>query len=219
MDDRRAIEDLRKLAAQDAELGARERALQELDEIVRRIRERAEAIEQFFARYEAARHGARAAITAADAEVARRRQAVAEGELALTAERDEERRELARRALARAEDHLSVAVISLARTQTDAEQLEREAQDSQRELSELEQTARRLSSDLPDVAPPGAGAHALVEWASGAHAPLFVAVRQIETERERVIREANELASALLAEPTYGSTPAQALARVEQRVA
>ena len=34
-------------------------------------------------------------------------------------------------------------------------------------------------------------------------------------QRERVIREANELATMLLGEPAYGATVAQALARVE----
>src|SRR6478752_8371180 len=129
--------------------------------------------------------------------------------------RDEERRELARRAVARAEDHLSVAEIALGRASTDAAQLEREAADWQRELPLLEDRARQLSADLRDVEAPGSGAPALIAWASHAHASLFVAVRQLEAERERVIREANELASALVGEPTYGSTPAQALARVE----
>jgi hypothetical protein len=54
----------------------------------------------------------------------------------------------------------------------------------------------------------------LVAWASRAHAELFVAAGQIAAQRERVIREANELASMLLGEPTYGSTVEQALARV-----
>ena len=65
---------------------------------------------------------------------------------------------------------------------------------------------------MPDVPPLGSS---LVEWASHAHAELFVAAGQIDVQRERVIREANELASMLLGEPTYGATVAQALARVE----
>ena len=219
MDDLRAIEDLRRLVARDEELGIRERRLQEFDAIVRRIRERSEAMQVFFARYEEARRRGRTAIEGARGEVTRRQHEVAAAETTLAAERDEARRELARRAVARAEDHLSVAGISLARAQADAERLEQEAQDWQEELPELEQDAHRLSPDLPDVGQPAPGAQALVDWAAHAHAPLFVAVRQIEAERERVIREANELASALLAEPTYGTTPAQALARVEQRVA
>ena len=56
----------------------------------------------------------------------------------------------------------------------------------------------------------------LIEWASSKHAELFVALGQLDTQRERVIREANELATALLGEPTFGSTPAQVLERVER---
>jgi hypothetical protein len=218
MDDRRAIEDLRKLAARDVTLGTREHRLLELDAVVRRIRGRAEAMEQFFARYEEARRRARSAIDAADAAVAMRCRQVAEAEAALAAEGDQERRELARRALERAEDHLSVAQISRASALSDAKQLEQQAEDWQEELPELERVARELSPDLPDVEPPGSGGRMLIEWAAHAHATLFVAVRQVETERERVIREANELASALLGEPTYGSTAAQALDRVEHAV-
>ena len=55
----------------------------------------------------------------------------------------------------------------------------------------------------------------LVDWAARAQASLFVAVGQIDTQRDRVIREANELATMLLGEPTYGATPEQARARVE----
>ena len=215
--DRRAIDDLRRLAALDDELAARERSLQELDESVREVRGRAEALEAFFAGYDEAERRTRSATESAVAEVERRRAAVGEAKAALEHARDEERRELAGRALARAEDHLSVAEIALGRASIDAAQLEREAADWQRELPLLEDRARQLSTDLRDVDAGGSGAPALIAWASHAHASLFVAVRQLEAERERVIREANELASALAGEPTYGSTPAQALARIERR--
>ena len=213
--DRRALDDLRRLAELDDELGAHERRLQELDETVRELRGRAEALEAFFAGYDEAERRTRSAAESSRAEVERRRAEVGEAKTALADARDDERRELARRALARAEDHLSVAEIALGRSSTDASQLERQAADWQRELPLLEARAGELSADLRDVEAPDSGAPALIAWASHAHASLFVAVRQLEAERERVIREANELASALVGEPTYGSTPAQALARVE----
>jgi hypothetical protein len=68
---------------------------------------------------------------------------------------------------------------------------------------------------VPEVPAPEGGPRALVEWASRAHAELFVGARQIDAQRERVIREANELASMVLGEPTYGSSVSQALSRVE----
>jgi len=216
--DRRAIEDLRRLAAQDEQLTEREHSLRELDSAVRRIRERAEGFEEFFARREVAGSRALLAIEAAEAEVAERRKEIGEAQTALAAERDEERRALAQRALARAEDHLSVAEATLGRARADQDELEQQATAWQEELPLLEQRAADLSGQIPDAGMPASGAPALVAWASHGHAELFVAVRQLETERERVIREANELASALLGEPTYGSTVAQALGRVEHAV-
>ena len=109
--DQRATEDLRRLAAQDDELAAREHRLQELDATVRELRERAAALDEFFARLRRSR-----ATRACGDRVSRGegRQGAARRwprpKAALAAERDEERRELARRALARAEDHLSVAL-------------------------------------------------------------------------------------------------------------
>jgi chromosome segregation ATPase len=216
--DGRAIEDLRRLATQDEQLAEREHGLRELDSEVRRIRERAEGFEAFFAHFEDAGRRAESAVESAEAEVARRRREMGEAEAALAAERDEERRELARRALARAEDHHSVAEAGLGRARADKEELEQQASAWQEELPLLETRAAELSGQIPDAGMPASGAQALVAWASHAHAELFVAVRQLETERERVIREANELASALLGEPTYGSTVAQALGRVEHAV-
>jgi len=66
-----------------------------------------------------------------------------------------------------------------------------------------------------DAVPPApAGVRELVEWASHAHAELFVAAGQLDAQRDRVIREANELATMLLGEPTYGSSVAQLAQRV-----
>jgi hypothetical protein len=86
--DRRAIDDLHRLAALDDELAARERRLQELDETVRELRARAEALKTFFARYDDAERRARSAIESAEAEVARRHAEVAEAKAALEEERD-----------------------------------------------------------------------------------------------------------------------------------
>ena len=140
--DRRAIDDLRRLAALDDELAVRERRLQELDETVRELRGRAEALEAFFAGYDEAERRTRSATESAAAEVERRRAEVGEAKAELEGARDDERRELAGRALARAEDHLSVAEIARGRASTDAAQLEREAADWQRELPLLEDRAR-----------------------------------------------------------------------------
>ena len=78
----------------------------------------------------------------------------------------------------------------------------------------LEARARAVADAAEHVPAPPEGVRELVEWASHAHAELFVAVRQLASERERLIREANELATSLLGEPTYGSTVAQLAERV-----
>ena len=148
--DRRAIDDLRRLAALDDELAARERRLQELDETVRELRGRAEALEAFFAGYDEAERRARVAIESAEPEVARRRAEVGEAKAALDAARDDERRELARpRARARRGSPVRRARSHSSRASTDAAQLEREAADWQRELPLLEDRARRALDGSP----------------------------------------------------------------------
>src|SRR5258707_450769 len=62
-----------------------------------------------------------------------------------------------------------------------------------------------------------AGAPGSIDGPTPTHAELLVPPGQLDTSRERLIREAHELASMLLGEPTYGATIGQALARVEVR--
>ncbi len=96
-----------------------------------------------------------------------------------------------------------------------SEAFERDAAELPAELTTLEGDARGIAATahLPEPSP-SAGPRNLAEWASRSHAELFVARSQIDTQRERISREANELASMLLGEATYGSTVAQALQRV-----
>lgn len=98
-----------------------------------------------------------------------------------------------------------------------AQALEREAAALPQELPRLEAQARRVAAGTNGVRTPSSGPDGLVGWASHARAELFVTLSQLTTRRDRVIREANELATSLLGEPTYGSTVAQALRRVEAR--
>ncbi len=215
--DERALDELRALARRDAELGARASRLRELDSEVGALRGRAEEIDRFFASYPAGEAARRAAVERAEAEVDRRRRERAEAEAAVEAARDDEQQAHARHALTRAADHVEVA--EAARTRAVAEQgaLEREAASLPREVPHLEQRAAAVAAAADAVPEPPTGLRELAAWASHAHAELFVAAGHLDTQRERVIREANELASMLLGEPTYGSTPGQALERVEQR--
>jgi chromosome segregation ATPase len=179
-----------------------------MDGTVAAIRARAEAIDAFFAAYpeEGDRRGAE--LREAQEELRRRREELANAERRLAETRDDEARIHAEHAVARAVDHIAVAETRRERAQSAHDELEQDASALPRELDELEARARAV----PDVPPLG---NSIVDWASHAHAELFVAAGQIDVQRERVIREANELATMLLGEPTYGATVAQALARVE----
>jgi DNA repair exonuclease SbcCD ATPase subunit len=206
--DERAVNELRRLAALDAELAESASTLRELDGTVATIRDRAEAIDAFFAAYPEAEAHRSAELKEAQEELPRRRDELAAAQRTLAEAHEEEARIHAEHAVARALDHIAVAEDRLARARSAHDELERDAAALPRELDELEVRARAI----PGVPPLGSS---LVEWASRAHAELFVAAGQIDVQRERVIREANELASMLLGEPTYGATVAQALTRVE----
>ncbi len=205
-----ALTELRRLAEQDTSLAERSAALQHLDAEVAAIRARAEAIEAFFSSYPEAESRRKGELKEAEAELERRHQELAAGEQRLTEARDSDMRAAAEHEIARARDHIAVAASRLLRAQSAYDELERGAAVLPRELDELDARARAVG----DVPPPSGS---LSAWASHAHAELFVAAGQVDTQRERVIREAHELAAMLLGEPTYGATVAQALARVEAR--
>jgi DNA repair exonuclease SbcCD ATPase subunit len=206
--DERAVDELRRLASLDAELSARASALRELDGRVAELRARAEAIDAFFAAYPEEEPRLRGDLQDARDELVRRQEELAGAERRLAETADEEQRIHTEHAVARALDHVAVAEGRIERGQSSYDELERDAAALPGELTELEGRAR----GVPGVPPLG---RSLVEWASHAHAELFVAAGQIDVQRERVIREANELASMLLGESTYGATVAQALLRVE----
>jgi chromosome segregation ATPase len=207
--DERAVDELRRLAALDAELWARASALRELDGRVAALRARAEATDAFFAAYPEEEPRLRRELNDAQDELVRREEELAGAERRLAEAHDEEERIHTEHAVARALDHVAVAAGRIERARSSYDELERDAAALPRELTELEARARAV----PGVPPLGGS---LVEWASHAHAELFVAAGQIDVQRERVIREANELASMLLGDPTYGATVAQALSRVER---
>lgn len=207
--DERAVNELRRLAALDAELEESASALRSVDGRVATIRGRAEAIDAFFAAYREEETRRSAELKEAQEELRRRGAERESAERMLANAREDEARIHAEHAVARALDHIAVAEDRRARAQSAHDELERDAAALPRELDELEARARAVSG-VP------AFDGSLVEWASHAHAELFVATGQIDVQRERVIREANELATMLTAEPTYGSTVAQALQRVER---
>jgi chromosome segregation ATPase len=215
--DDRALNDLRQLALRDAEFADQAVRLRELDAEVAEIRTAAETVDRFFAGYPAEDTARRDALREAEAELARRRDELRDAESTLAQARDDDARAHARYAIDRAHDHVAVAESGLARAREAHGELEREAAALPERVPALEERAAAIASEVPDVPASGKGPRALIDWASHAHAELFVAAGHIDTQRERMIREANELASMLTGEPTYGSTTAQALARAELR--
>jgi hypothetical protein len=206
MDDR-ALAELRDLARRDAELAGAATELRRRDLAATQLRTRAEAIESFFLTYPDEAAERNEALAAASAELARRRAELEAADAARAHARDEDARIHAQNGVERARDHIVVAEATLRRAEGDVAALEREAAALPIELVELERESGVT------------GARALVDWAAHRHAELFVASGQTDAARERVIREAHELASMLLGEPTYGATVAQALDRVERHCA
>ncbi len=207
------LAELRALEQRDSELADRGKRLHQAADEAAALRVRAEEIDAFFAGYPAAETRARAAVGAAEADLAARRAGLADAETELAAATGEER-DAAERAVARARDHLQIAEGRVERAVADRDELEQTAASLPRELPELAARAAAIAEGDP----PGDAPRELADWAARLQASLFVAAGQIDTQRERVIREANELATMLLGEPTYGATPAQARARVEATI-
>lgn len=203
-----ALAELRALAARDAELAGRRAEIARRDAEAAAIRARAEEIDAALATHPAERRSREAELDEARGELERRRGELAHAQRVLEEAQSGEGREHARHAVNRARDHIAVAQARLDRAGAALAALEAEAHELPGELEGLDARARALFG-----APAVAGS--LVDWASRTRAEAFVAGGQIDAERERIIREANELASMLLGEPTYGSTAGQALARVE----
>jgi hypothetical protein len=203
--DDRALSELRDLSGRDAALTARAAEFRTRDAEVAELRRRAEAIDAFLATFAQEHERRRTAVAAALGELAGRHDELKQAEAELARSRDEDARFHGQHAVNRAHDHIAIATKNLARAETVVAELQRDAATVPDELAELE---RRSGAGV-------SGALALIDWASREHAELFVAAGQIDAQRELVIREANELASMLLGEPTFGTTVAQALARVE----
>lgn len=208
------VDELRSLVLLEREEAGESERLHRLDAEVAELRTRFEAIASFFAG-ERDEHGRlRLDEDEARAEVDRRETEIVAAESELARAANDTERALSEQRLTRARDHLEVAAHAAERAAENRAAFEREAAELTAELPRLEQRVRELSSEIPSGTPPEGGD--LTDWSSRARAELFVAKSQVDARRERAVREANELASALLGESTHGSTPEQALERVNR---
>ena len=219
---------LRELERADGAAGAELAELDELYASVVEIRGRAVELQELFARLPKEREAAAAAAqeteTALSAAQESLRRAVEEL-AASEADGDAERVAAARRLEVRARDHLHIAERKTEAAREQASELEARAETGRDEAAELEVRARELSDVLEErprltdaVAGPGTAPEGVAEWGTQARAALLVARSQLATERDAVLRQANELGAVLLGEPIPPTPAAAVAARVEREL-
>jgi DNA repair exonuclease SbcCD ATPase subunit len=226
VDGARTVRLARELETADEELAARIAEVDRLQHETAEIRERTTAVQAVLDGLPAAREAASGAVERANRALERRRAAVAKADLELAEaerSRDQEAVAEARRAVVRARDAASSAERKLARAEDAVDTVERDARSAAAEANELERSARRISGRLagePRLSPAGSeppspGLDGTLEWASKANASLFVVRSGLDTERERIVRQANELAAGALGEPVAATSVALLRARLE----
>ncbi len=218
-----------ELERRDDELAAAVGAVTAISERVDRLRTRALEIATWLERLpterthldeahiEARRQiaAARDVAAAADAELERvragrgpRQEAISAAELAI---------ELARADVAAADAHLArlgERRAGLTREEAaltaESSTLAADAASLARELGAMPRLSRQVGEK------PGQGLDALAEWGAAAHAALLVVRSGLETEQERIVREANELGSAALGESLGATRVAAVRERLER---
>lgn len=168
----------------------------------------------------------------AEAEM-RRREREARAELAEAERRMEEvsssrrggdeARAQAQRELTRAREQLADAGAAVARMAARRDELVDSERVLRAEADGLAVTARAIAAEIretPRVSEsgrehPGIALPDLVEWGARVHAALFVVRGGLESERERIVTEANTLGAAVLGEQVAGSSVALVRRRLE----
>jgi hypothetical protein len=228
MDDRR-LAFIRELEQADEAVSV---VLTELDELYvecERVRERALELEAFVARLPDARAAAALALEGSrrTAEEARAAYQRARQELrAAEAEDDPERLAAARRFELRTRDSLAIATRRVREAEAGAARLEEEAQAAGRESEELGRRAVELAALLrerPRLALDAGelqetGLAGIAEWGTRARAALLVARGQLASERDAVVRQANELGALVLGEPLTATSAAGVARQVEREL-
>jgi hypothetical protein len=136
----------------------------------------------------------------------------------------EETRERADRALLRAEVAAADATMAVMRARHRLEDAIREEAVLRSEAEGLAVEARELARTVAEEprlsesgrSVPGSSLAEIEEWASRAHAALFVVRGGLETERERLVVEANALAAVLLGDQGGGASVSLVRQRIEE---
>ncbi len=216
-----------ELERRDGAVAARLARVLELAGQAERIGERAAELHALLedaparlAQLDAESASARDALRAADAavEAARRR-----ADEAARRGREEARREAALE-LGRAEERARDAAAHLGRVEASAARLRSERASAHEEARLLVDEAGSTAASVARLEGvsasgrdgPGERLDDLPAWAGRVRAALFVVRGQLEGERERVVREANELGASVLGEPVAGASVALVRRRLEQ---
>lgn len=206
----------RELERRDAQAGERLEVLGRLAREVDRIRERAAELASFRERLPAERERLAAALAEAEAGLVTARDAQA-----AVAARDEDDLPAAERA---AQESVAAAEGVVQRTSGRRAAFEREAQRAEAQAAEVAAAAVAAARELeaaPRVtltATPGGELDDVLDWAARAHAAILVSRSGLETERDRIFREANELGSSVLGEPLQSTNVTLVRRRVEERL-
>ena len=196
----------RDLEAEDASLAKAISDLETLRSAAGELRARAEGAVAFLGRLPEARTAADAALEQAVTELRQRLAEAQEAEAQLERAGKEEAVLAARRAVVRTRDAAAGAERKVERLRAERAALESAAQAVREEVPELVRRAAEVAARLdgiaraPHVGEPGADAAGVAAWGSRVEGSLFVARSGLETERERVVRQADELATAALGE-------------------
>jgi chromosome segregation ATPase len=225
--DERALAAVRELEVADERVAAALVAVGELQRELSAIREHASANRLLLSSAPERREAAARAITEGGEELARRREElVAARDASAEADRsgDENRAAAAKRAVERAEDHIRFGERKVERALRARDELERALAEAEAETPALEEQARAVSAGLRAMAgisasglePPAPGLDGLEEWASRVSAALLVVGSGLETERERLVRQANEIAASVLGEPAHAGAVSRVRAELER---
>jgi hypothetical protein len=217
------LEALTRLERADEEVAA---ALADLDRLASEldsIRATTAELQAFQESLPSERERLSAELERVRAEAMAAHEVLAEAEEAVRTVEREQMRE-AERFLVRARDRVSVAERRATEAGARRGDLENEAGEKTMQGHELNTRARKLAVELGSRGQvagqsgrePAAGLDGLQAWAEVARAALFVARGQLATQREAVIRQANEIGAVALGEPLTSASAAVVTRRVRR---
>lgn len=213
-----------ELEQRDAALAERHADLAGLGRRVEAIRAEAEQLSRFLGRLPVEREQLDGTLADAERDLEEARKALEQVRRTVARARGEGAAAAARRHEAHAETDVRTTEDRRIRLIARREALERNAEAAAADSQSLAARGRDLAAELeamPRVAgpePPAPGLDALADWGSRAHAAVLVARSGLATERELVVREANELAASVLGEPLSATSVAHVRERLEERL-